>query len=312
MNHSRKMILLPSEIYETQQIGSAEQQPNQELPASEQPFRYLNKIYKLLNIVLKIALKGGYNEDFRINDSEGNPIVNTNIAKLIQAAVSPDKLIVGEKDFVRLLYEANVDPNWIVNQRLRHMLSKYRPTRPKTLNISQPDLSTQISTQYSPQQTNFQNDYTQYSPQQPTLQDYSTQYSPQPVYSGHVLNQTSIPPPQFSGPQSYSPTLSQISESTYADMPSIESRHSNSPQMPSLDGPYPRVNTDPRVNINTRNIRGRKRKVDRKTDDEFLEWTGAKSESKILKPNPPSEKQTNLERKAWQIPLPSSSDEDDL
>jgi hypothetical protein len=173
MNYSRKMILMPSDVYENQQVGSAGPQAIQEaaIPSDQPPIvdRHMNKIYKLLSIVLKIALKNGYNDDYRINDAEGNPIVKTNVAKLVQYAISPDKAIVGENDFVRLLYDSNVDPNWIVNQRLRNKLLNYKQTRPKTLNISRPAPPPpppphHMSTQISPVERNIRDISTQVSP----------------------------------------------------------------------------------------------------------------------------------------------------
>ena len=93
--------------------------------------RDLDKMQKLLNIVLKIALRNGYNEEFTINDRFGNPISDTDIAALLNNALSHEKILVGEKDFIRLLYESNVNPYCIVNETVRAKLLSYRPTGPQ-------------------------------------------------------------------------------------------------------------------------------------------------------------------------------------
>ena len=125
-----KMVLVPVDS----QVGG------NELPAEnlviEKPKRIERnpeKIQRLLKIALKIASLDAYDEDFKIKDSNGNPIEDSDIVALLNNAISNQKLLVGENDFIRLLFEAKVDPNWIVNENMRSKLLNYRPsnTRPK-------------------------------------------------------------------------------------------------------------------------------------------------------------------------------------
>ena len=90
--------------------------------------RDINKIEKLLNIVLKIAAHKGYNEEFQIYDRNGDPISNSNIVSLVNYALSHESTKVGESDFVRILFESNVNPNWIINENLRQKLVNYTST----------------------------------------------------------------------------------------------------------------------------------------------------------------------------------------
>ena len=91
--------------------------------------RDLDKIQKLLRIVLKIALYNGYNEDFNIHDSNGNIISDSDICTLLNYALTPQKVLIGENDFIRVLYESDVNPYWIVNENVRARLLNYRGPR---------------------------------------------------------------------------------------------------------------------------------------------------------------------------------------
>ena len=112
-----KMVLVP------EQHGG-----NESIDQPKRIDRNPEKIQRLLKIVLKIAMNNAYDEDFKIKDSEGKPISDSDITTLLNNAISPQKILVGESDFVRVLYESGVDPNWIVNENLRSKLLNYRPS----------------------------------------------------------------------------------------------------------------------------------------------------------------------------------------
>ena len=140
MENARKMILMPADAVtqtsntntnsnsNTNTNKNSNTNTNSNKPRPKRIERDMDKIQKLLNIVLKIALRNGYNEEFEINDRFGNPISDTDIAALINNALSHEKILVGEKDFIRILYESNVNPYWIVNENVRAKLLSYRPT----------------------------------------------------------------------------------------------------------------------------------------------------------------------------------------
>jgi hypothetical protein len=122
MNHSRKMVLMPAEA-----VDQSTQTPPNNYARPEKGSKEMDKLHKLLNIVLKIASVNGYDQNFRIYDANGSPITNSDIVVLLNNAVTPGKILYGENDFIRLLYEAQVNPQWIVNENVRNKLLHYDP-----------------------------------------------------------------------------------------------------------------------------------------------------------------------------------------
>ena len=76
----------------------------------------------LLRVMSKIANVNGYDETGRIRDKSGNFINKTDIAVLLLNAMLPGKLIVGANHFVSLMREAQVNPDWILNENIRYKL----------------------------------------------------------------------------------------------------------------------------------------------------------------------------------------------
>ena len=134
--YSRRMVLVPADAENQNNNNNSDDNSfniNSNVdtapPPPSRPRRIErdgDKMQKLLKIVLKIALHNAYNEDFRINDSNGNPINESDVAALLLHALSAGKLLIGEEDFIRLLYEADVNPNWIVNENVKVRLLALR------------------------------------------------------------------------------------------------------------------------------------------------------------------------------------------
>src|SRR6266705_59605 len=120
---SRKMVLVPEVMSQT----TTSLEPPIPPPIKKRP--EMDRFHKILKIVLRIALHNAYNEDFRVLDKSGRPVSESDIAALINHALSTQKLLIGEDDFVRILYEAKVDPDWIVNENVRAKLRSYRTQR---------------------------------------------------------------------------------------------------------------------------------------------------------------------------------------
>src|SRR5882757_678321 len=123
MNHSRKMILVPEQSLKTYNKISKNNENNKNVRMETD--RDLNKIERILNIVLKLAIIGGYNEDFNIIGSDGNPIINSSIVTLINSALNHENARIGENEFIRLLHASNVNPNWIINENYKSKLMSY-------------------------------------------------------------------------------------------------------------------------------------------------------------------------------------------
>ena len=127
MNHSRKMILVPEQSLKTYNKLSKNSENNRNTRTQRtETNNDLSKIERILNIVLKLAIIGGYNEDFNIIGRDGNPINDSSIVTLINLALNHENARVGENDFIRLLHESNVNPNWIINENLKSKLRSYR------------------------------------------------------------------------------------------------------------------------------------------------------------------------------------------
>src|SRR5260370_34167142 len=105
MNHSRKVVVMPYDSVGQNQI--IESKSDFEKPKRLRIDRDMDKFHKLLNIVLKIAQHKGYDEDLHLVDRDGNSINETDIANLLQNALSHEKVLVGEAEFIKLLYESN-------------------------------------------------------------------------------------------------------------------------------------------------------------------------------------------------------------
>jgi hypothetical protein len=130
-----KMVLVPAES----QTGGAEEpivepEPEQnpmDIDMKKRIERNPQKIQRLLKIILKIALNNSYTDNLEIRDIDGNPITDSNISDLLNSAISNQKVLIGEKDFIRLLFESNVDPKLIINENMRNQLINYKPKKPK-------------------------------------------------------------------------------------------------------------------------------------------------------------------------------------
>ena len=92
---------------------------NQELPRNSIRAHALNRLRKLLTIVLKLAKVQGYNDNYQIKGQDGNYIERTDLQSLLNWAVSQDKVMVGLNEFVDLLKKAGVTPEDVLNENLK-------------------------------------------------------------------------------------------------------------------------------------------------------------------------------------------------
>lgn len=80
------------------------------------------KMMNQLKIILSLASIRGYDQSYRIRNSEGKFIKNSNIANLLEHAMKPQRRLVAENDFINLLREANIDPELILNDNIKVQL----------------------------------------------------------------------------------------------------------------------------------------------------------------------------------------------
>ena len=148
MNHTKKMVLVPYQqgsgvvanaVSEPQtvapQITSA---PKQKKENSIRKYA-AERQRKLLTMILKLALHGGYDENGMIACANGD---TTDIVPLIMYASSPGRNVTGMTDFVNLLYDAGVEPDLVINTSVRELLHK-RIRDEKRRVVSKPPLTTE-------------------------------------------------------------------------------------------------------------------------------------------------------------------------
>ena len=92
---------------------------------------------KLLNIIMKIAMIKGYNDQGHIKDRNGNFLDGTDIVPLILYSVTKERLVKGLDAYVDLLVEAKVPPEVITNENLKQRLlnAAHVNHRPKAISV---------------------------------------------------------------------------------------------------------------------------------------------------------------------------------
>jgi hypothetical protein len=135
MSHIRKLVLVPADSMRHQK-GYGEPPEDSGLANDEQASapsgndkthkkrieRDIDKIRKLILIILKLAKHNSYNENFEIYNKNGSVIRDTDIVSLLNNALTFQRNLIGLDRFVEILHEANVDPNWIVNDNIKAKL----------------------------------------------------------------------------------------------------------------------------------------------------------------------------------------------
>jgi len=119
------MRLVPEEqieqVEQVEQVGG-----NMEVsPPTEPRTKPFEKITKLIHIILKLANSKAYNLDRQIRLKDGSYMQNSDIITLLNYAMTPGRVIIGENEFIQLLYEAHITPDLIINDNLRPKLVKF-------------------------------------------------------------------------------------------------------------------------------------------------------------------------------------------
>jgi hypothetical protein len=105
-----------------------------------------DKIHGLLKIVLKLANISAYDTQGRIKSKTGDFVNNSNLVNLLNHAMSSGKVLVGESEFIELLYQARVEPELIINDNVRvklldlYQTNRDEPQLPKPENNEKPNL----------------------------------------------------------------------------------------------------------------------------------------------------------------------------
>ena len=91
----------------------------------------LKYAYQKIPLIIKtlvrlVSINAFDAESMKIRDSSGQLMNNTNILDLLSHAMSKGKNTVGANEFVKRLLEADVDPEWVINEYVRDQLINMR------------------------------------------------------------------------------------------------------------------------------------------------------------------------------------------
>lgn len=115
MIHTKKMILVPY------QDGSGAPAARFNPPLTPVKRRSNERQKKIMLILLKLALHGGYDSNGKIKTTNGD---HADLVPLLQMASSPGRNVKGVDDFVSLLHDAGVTPDLVINHVIREQLQK--------------------------------------------------------------------------------------------------------------------------------------------------------------------------------------------
>jgi len=118
MEYTRKQEITPA-VEQTQVIATTN------TSKKRLPLTNTEKILRIIKIVLKLASVNGYDDEGRVKGANGY-ISGSSLVVLLNYALSFGQPLIGELEFIRLLKEANVDPDLIVNENLKNKLLNHQ------------------------------------------------------------------------------------------------------------------------------------------------------------------------------------------
>jgi hypothetical protein len=112
----------------------------------------LERFKNQVKILLKLGKLDPIDNNLRIKNENGVFIENSNIINLLHNATQDAKELVGQEAFIKLLYQAGVEPELILNQDIKSKLFKLYVTQSKetqTNNSTDPQIFTNVSPEQS-------------------------------------------------------------------------------------------------------------------------------------------------------------------
>ncbi|RWR99203.1 hypothetical protein B4U79_05222, partial [Dinothrombium tinctorium] len=82
----------------------------------------IEKFENIIHIILKLSLIQGFNENGEIRNKFGSYLNGTSLHSLIKECLSENKVLNGENEFISLLVESNVNPDLIINEKIRQKM----------------------------------------------------------------------------------------------------------------------------------------------------------------------------------------------
>lgn len=185
------------------------------------------KVPMIIRTVFNLALINGYDKQMRIRNKNGEFIPNSNLMDLLNYAMSVGKKLQATNEFIDLLAEADVDPDWIINENVKQMLlTKLKqsagnsppPSIPPSTPQSPPPPPTSPQPPLNPVSAGAY-----WSPEQAKQRKLATYTKPNKPSRPSSLP---TPPPLKRRPMSYTPPSSP---------PSPFAKDNDESQMPTLD-----------------------------------------------------------------------------
>ena len=81
-----------------------------------------SKLLKQIRVILGLAKIEGYDDSGRIRGEKGIFLPNSDIVSLLNNAMTPGRVLIGQDIFISLLKEAKIPPELIVNDNVRAKL----------------------------------------------------------------------------------------------------------------------------------------------------------------------------------------------
>ena len=109
--------------------------PEDRLKAPESFEDSSDLLKRAVTLTLKLCRVQAFNDKFEIKGHEGKYLENTNVVDFLLDALKISIAPQGRKEFVKLLFEANVDPNLLLNTELKQELESLYKTAQSTPNV---------------------------------------------------------------------------------------------------------------------------------------------------------------------------------
>jgi hypothetical protein len=133
MSHIKKSILIPAELQEQRfdnQHNETMDELTNDVVKKKKIRQTVDRIKRIMKIILKLAKINGYDTEGRVLNDEGNYVENSNILTLLNHAMTKGRILIGQSDFISILHKASVEPDLIVNENVRSkLLSLYNDKR---------------------------------------------------------------------------------------------------------------------------------------------------------------------------------------
>ena len=115
----QKMLAMPADSensFKSEEIEVKSNSPKKKVNV------FFDKITRIMKIFLRLANIKGYDLIGRVRDSNGNFMKDSDIISLISHSLTHGKLLLGQNEFINLLYEAKIEPELIINENVKSRL----------------------------------------------------------------------------------------------------------------------------------------------------------------------------------------------